>query len=1429
MNKSVSIMKNGKPLLGANPDYVTDPVPILPYGLAPPRSISRQHDPSIGYRSPSTSNITRARPETSATNNDVDDEVDDVEWRKRKDLLQSQHEFESGLEQESQKRYQKLRLLSMRSTSPLRAQQRTRNGRGTQIEDSVALGSFGMESGDSAILVDDRRLAATQFTVLDTPSLMQNNLSVANKSSVFVDAPNHEATLVPLEKRYVIKNGETDVVLPPLEADASVTDVALVEEWADKVERYLNKRYKRESWEYIEEAQLFYNAYSHESIRRVEVLDTNLGRSMGRVMKSYDNMFDRVVQLTKEREKEALASFNAQLQAMQDAYDERFAQIMQNVANKADEIGTGLGKKNALFGGKMGGKSFFKNAAKRMSLGMRLGRHVNKNRREENMLKEAMNHVHDLGAEQTSKYATNEDDSDVDEDDTGDKSDSTDTELKKRKKLLSSKRFSGVDKKLEKLHDDLLTSAGQTPVLNQFDSTGDSAEWIRLSGATADINHMSAWAMTNVDLTHILKRGQRIRIGPKRFLINQDGDFYPSGLPLDEIWMGAAASDLPIYIQKQDNKSEYDDGSDMEPDDDEEWHLVPATGTVVEGESCCMTSMDVRSFFKRGAHVKLGRQVFHVGSFGTFSDDEFPLSHAWIGKGQRNIPIFVMEEFEENIGKTIEEAPVVDTTSPWVTLHGVTVSLKSGVAVATCHADLRNVLHRGKLVSIDHEIFTIDRGADFTTTEIPLDAPWPHEDREGVQIKLRRRDSDAQINLLSNSLKILGLKLDQHTVQHVEQGTQTDDALEHQDRGGLHYRMVPLLGGVHEGPKEMCDASMQTDKVKRKKMSAASKADKAAAELKKCLLRFKALPKKKQKFTPKPLVLKEIAMIMGDRFIALKEDPDSDESMSEYIVDWFFHKYGMKKLADKQLGKLLASMEKIKNHPRVHFFQKLLGIHVDASSNIHNPLEMKRAFRCLTELKRTPLNGIHTLTIMHKEGAPLECSMVAAFESVRKGLVRSTLYKQELVFDHNTWPDLKTNPLPPPEKLGSTHVGSVETTVDSFLTNAYQRLAFLAREAPDLDKKVEAIRSFLYVKRSLGDQAREDYKRFSHKSLYLYTFVEFYVRLLRESCRLEAAAVRNQIRQTFRTVGEGLEGAFTFDEFKLLLNGCLGQLAGSFNKKKAMRLYKQSMTSKEAGIITEESFLDVVDDCFNDEQLAELVRKAKKTGAAASKGKLDEKDGRKMHRNLSAWKGELMTDATLLEMNEKEKIEARGHELEEEALADVDNLDKDSDIAIAIMMLEEEQDKNAANYEILREAWEDVKEEVDELIFAHEANKMDNKGIQLMVSTLETSMKEEDPLALEQSWSHIRTLTTMARREKGYVALSTTLRVKRFVAKLRAKSAVSSLTDHPRRTPDGAAAKIQAIQRGRKARKDMMERQLKMQDRKNYGGGQRELIDSDDD
>ena len=80
------------------------------------------------------------------------------------------------------------------------------------------------------------------------------------------------------------------------------------------------------------------------------------------------------------------------------------------------------------------------------------------------------------------------------------------------------------------------------------------------------------------------------------------------------------------------------------------------------------------------------------------------------------------------------------------------------------------------------------------------------------------------------------------------------------------------------------------------------------------------------------------------------------ESMLQYLIDWFFHKYGMKKMVDKQLARFVVSMSKMKKHPRVNLFQKLIGVH-PSGDNLHQLADMKLAFNCLIRVKA--LNGIH--------------------------------------------------------------------------------------------------------------------------------------------------------------------------------------------------------------------------------------------------------------------------------------------------------------------------------------------------------------------------------------------------------------------------------------------------------------------------------------
>ena len=180
---------------------------------------------------------------------------------KTKYRLQQQHKLERESEYKNLERYQKLRVLALRpAVSPLRPQSVsllsplnkviTSDGVGEQLKNSVPL------------------LQA------------QNHQRSSNGTNMSED----EATVVPFENRVVMSVGSEQNVLPPYTATATKQDLALVEEWANRMEAFLNRKYHRNSIEYVEEAKLFYNSYFHESIRRVVKLDANLGQLMTRVV-----------------------------------------------------------------------------------------------------------------------------------------------------------------------------------------------------------------------------------------------------------------------------------------------------------------------------------------------------------------------------------------------------------------------------------------------------------------------------------------------------------------------------------------------------------------------------------------------------------------------------------------------------------------------------------------------------------------------------------------------------------------------------------------------------------------------------------------------------------------------------------------------------------------------------------------------------------------------------------------------------------------------------------------------------------------------------------------------------------------------------------------------------------------------------------------
>ena len=295
--------------------------------------------------------------------------------------------------------------------------------------------------------------------------------------------------------------------------------------------------------------------------------------------------------------------------------------------------------------------------------------------------------------------------------------------------------------------------------------------------------------------------------------------------------------------------------------------------------------------------------------------------------------------------------------------------------MAKSNADLRHVLQRGKLISLDHEVFTIKHSGDFTATKIPLDVVWPHRDREGVQIKVRRRDADAMVNVLHAAFRVLGIKSEKSGVKK-DVGVQANiykkrdpvaltrgsnrpmiTIIPQKSEAGEkkeNYSEDNCVGAIEDEPEdeyflpnttssqtqmtfaemdtlEMNVSSVPNDitgaKKLRKKKANTTAADKAVNSMSKCLEKFQKV--KRKKLLPKRIVLKTIALIIADKISADMKDSNDQgqESMPQYLIDWFFHKYGMKKIADKQLARFVMSMKKVKKHPRVNLFQKLIGMH----------------------------------------------------------------------------------------------------------------------------------------------------------------------------------------------------------------------------------------------------------------------------------------------------------------------------------------------------------------------------------------------------------------------------------------------------------------------------------------------------------------------
>ena len=264
--------------------------------------------------------------------------------------------------------------------------------------------------------------------------------------------------------------------------------------------------------------------------------------------------------------------------------------------------------------------------------------------------------------------------------------------------------------------------------------------------------------------------------------------------------------------------------------------------------------------------------------------------------------------------------------------------------------------------------------------------------------------------------------------------------------------------------------------------------------------------------------------------------------------------------------------------------------------------------------------------------------------------------------------------------------------------------------------------------------------------------------LMKKSGRIEAEAARTHLRAVYTQFDEGLDGQINYDEFKIFVEETFGGLISNFSKKKRMRMYKRALTQKDdSGNMSEGSFMEMVDKYFTNQDLAELMRVKQVATGPITPGGSNVEDG---------------ADEGPRPEDDEDDFDPRKANINMR-----DELDDDSDDEVGDKpVLSAGELKNIADYEIILDAWEDEQDIVTAHVYRlQKAKSKDSENFVSMVTAFKKTLALKSPEKLQELWTIFRAVTTMARREKAYQGLRTTLKVKRFAANLMRKTAQSKL------------------------------------------------------
>ena len=1026
-----------------------------------------------------------------------------------------------------------------------------------------------------------------------------------------------EASLVPDDMRL-------STSLPPPVPSGSPSDIRLLESWLEKAEIRLRRRkLTKRPEELIIESQLLYSSCFSELTRQIsEVQGLRTAEFLRRVWQLYQIVFDNFSDLYNTKMKET-HEINARLQ-------KRVQHLEKHGLTKHDEKTLGFGGLRASVANIVLGQ--LANIRKRR---------VEKLKEEEHArLVKLMNPDHENESKKIRKKSSRSDDKTKPRngetaqgnDDTKDTSASgsevnevapIDMDLMDEAERLRAEAmamaYSGCADRLDTIATGMLHSVEEgkksierkSSVNTRRSSKRNEKEWVLLPGATASMEYFSALATLNVDLTATIKRGQRIRIGPRTFVVNEnEGKFTSDSMPLDKHWPSPAAEGLSIYIRRADSQQSAYDDADSDMDDDIDWVLLPATVSVTKGDVQVFTTCDVSKLLKRGSRVKIAGSVFAIGTYGHFNEESFPLSTAWVNKAASSIPLFAdvegiigwdaekdakdlakeRERLANEVIERDEDGAAVRTQAIWIQLVGLTVNVSKGSSRARTSADATMVLRPGQVISIGphNEVFhvadpnkktnnsfeTSDKtnSASFSTvvfnpTSFTLDRNWEQESGSNLVVRVRRHEIKVQSRRLRMGLRCLGIR-----------GRALDPDVKYTDIG-IQVTLDAPAATLHSNAGQTNLTAAPDEMLEDSLMNIHYSSEKEGDEKEWAAARYVMKMMRRSKKRGTDVLSSHATLQIFDLLIQDKLEADNIQDMlqhprlsvPQFCSDWFVQRFGLKSVADKNLGRFMLSLHQLAGeNAYARIGARMLTWYGQESTHL-SAISSSLLLEDYKSLAKHPVAFVELLagkTVKDAHDTESNSTLSNSKSSKRKAKNKNSSAIQPRCTVLAAWDVLRERMLA--YSCARHHFATIKAKSgkrrrshwlnlqsNSFVAKSFRKIeerAHKAKELYDLHEVSNYIEETLSPPGSTSQKAaarkrkgkpprkrtREqvDASRVRDMAVDLYEVLEIVSDACKECRRLEMEKDLDAARTLFRAADSNKDGILTLDEFKVLISSC---------------------------------------------------------------------------------------------------------------------------------------------------------------------------------------------------------------------------------------------------------------------------------------------------